>query len=122
MIWLVHGQEDGSRPRESLSKILPPSTQKYTTVCIFCCWDSGTLRRLNGDLRKSFGLALRAFRESRGLTQLQLAERSDLHLNAVGLLERGERMPALDTVFALAKGLGCKPQELVQKAAESGKG
>lgn len=33
--------------------------------------------------------------------------------NYVGILERGQKLPTLDTLVALAKALGCGPAELL---------
>lgn len=54
-----------------------------------------------------FADALRRLRESRSLTQEELAERSGVSAKAVGALERGERRrPYPHTVRSLADGLG----------------
>jgi predicted ATPase/transcriptional regulator with XRE-family HTH domain len=55
----------------------------------------------------SFAEMLRALRESRSLTQEELAERAGVTVKAVGALERAERLrPYPHTVRALADGLG----------------
>ena len=55
----------------------------------------------------SFGERLRQLREAAGLTQEELAERSELTPDAIGLLERGQRRhPHPSTVRALADALG----------------
>jgi transcriptional regulator with XRE-family HTH domain len=56
-------------------------------------------------LCRHFGDNLKAVREEKGLTQEELADRTGLHLSAVGKHERGEREPRLFTVIKLAKGL-----------------
>lgn len=54
-----------------------------------------------------FGDVLRALRESRSLTQEELADRAGLTVKAVGALERGERRrPYPHTVRSLATALG----------------
>jgi predicted ATPase/DNA-binding XRE family transcriptional regulator len=59
-----------------------------------------------GDER-TFAASRRAFRESRSLTQEELAARSGLTVKAIGALERGERRrPFPHTVRALADALG----------------
>jgi predicted ATPase/DNA-binding XRE family transcriptional regulator len=55
----------------------------------------------------TFGEQLRQYREARGLTQEELAERAALTPNGIGALERGERRrPYPDTVRRLADALG----------------
>lgn len=53
----------------------------------------------------AFGRVLRSHRERKGWSQLKLAEAADLHINAVGLIERGERSPNLPTIFSLCRAL-----------------
>lgn len=62
-----------------------------------------------------FGQVIRELRNQNGLSQEHLAHRSGLHRNAIGLLERGERTPSIETLFALSKGLGIKPSTLIAK-------
>ena len=63
-----------------------------------------------------FGKAVRVRRRAAGLSQERLAERSDLHRNYVGGVERGERNVGYLSVLALARGLGCPPAALVADA------
>lgn len=51
-------------------------------------------------------------RKSAGLTQEELAFRASLHRTEVGLLERGERTPRIDTLAKLAGALGVDPAVL----------
>jgi transcriptional regulator with XRE-family HTH domain len=60
-----------------------------------------------------FGSRVRSRRLSAGLSQEVLAERSGLHRNYVGSLERGERNVALLNILRLAEALACDPSELV---------
>ena len=71
----------------------------------------------------AFGEAIRALRKARGLTQELLAEKTDLHVNYVSLVERGLSAPALDTICALADALGLTVSELaveMEKHAKRG--
>jgi transcriptional regulator with XRE-family HTH domain len=56
-------------------------------------------------LRKTFGLRLREVRLARGLTQEQLAEKLDVSLNFLNLIERGERAPSFVTLERITKVL-----------------
>ena len=57
------------------------------------------------DVVEAFGAVVRAERQQRQLTQSDLALRAGLHLQFVSRVERGESVPSLVTVFALADAL-----------------
>jgi transcriptional regulator with XRE-family HTH domain len=48
-----------------------------------------------------------------GLTQEQLAERANFHVNYVGGIERAGRNPSIESLVALAKALELSPKELM---------
>jgi len=60
-----------------------------------------------------FGARLSARRRAAGLSQAELAEAVDLTSNYVSLLERGQKLPTLDTLVRLAKKVGATPGELL---------
>ena len=49
---------------------------------------------------------LRRLRKERGWSQLELAERADLSVNYVSLIERAERLPSMEVIIQLAGVLG----------------
>jgi transcriptional regulator with XRE-family HTH domain len=57
------------------------------------------------DLRQEFGDCLKEQREAAGLTQERLAELAGMDRTTISLYERGERMPGLDSILKLIKGL-----------------
>ena len=75
---------------------------------------------------ETFGEQLRRYREARGLSQEELAERAALTANGIGALERGERRrPYPDTVRRLADALGldeAQRAELVGSIARTPRG
>ena len=58
------------------------------------------------EIARRFGANLRKVRKQADLNQEEVAFRSGLHRTEIGLLERGERMPRIDTVVKLAGALG----------------
>ena len=60
----------------------------------------------------TFGRAVRRRRIALGLSQEELADRSGLHRNYIGGIERGERNVGIKAVFALARGLACDATDL----------
>ena len=66
------------------------------------------------DYLKQFAQKVRALRESQGLSQEKLAERSDLHRTYIGMVERLERNPSLVCIHKIANGLGVHITELFQ--------
>lgn len=61
-----------------------------------------------------FGDNLRLHRKRAKLSQEELAVRASIHRTEVGLLERGERTPKIDTLIKVAGGLEVAPAELVR--------
>lgn len=65
------------------------------------------------DIAERFGANLRRARKQSGLSQEALAVRASLHRTEIGLLERGERLPRIDTATKLAGGLGVALSDLL---------
>lgn len=66
------------------------------------------MRRAPLELSDAFAQVVKKHREQKGLSRSLLAEKSGLHQTYIGLLERGQRSPNLDTAQAIAKALGVK--------------
>jgi transcriptional regulator with XRE-family HTH domain len=64
-------------------------------------------------LRRRFGENLIRLRNRVDLSQVETAKRSGLHLTEVSLLERGLRLPRLDTIVKLAGAVEAEPCQLL---------
>lgn len=60
------------------------------------------------EVARRFGENLRAVRAQAGLSQEEVGFRASLHRTEVGLLERGARVPRIDTLIKIAAALGVR--------------
>ncbi len=61
---------------------------------------------------KAFGKHLRKLREDRLLSQENLANDSDIPINQIGRIERGEINTTVNTIYSISKALRIEPKEL----------
>ncbi|HEU5062277.1 MAG TPA: helix-turn-helix transcriptional regulator [Solirubrobacterales bacterium] len=66
----------------------------------------------------ALGMAVREARTNRGLTLEELAQRADLDLSYISIIERGQRNPTWGTVRMISKGLDIRLSELAHRAEE----
>ena len=66
-----------------------------------------------GDLQKTVGRNLRAYRMERGLSQEAFAEVLGVHRTYMGGVERGERNLTLKSVERMAEKLGMEVRDLL---------
>lgn len=60
------------------------------------------------EVAKRFGENLRRLRKRADISQEELGLRCSLHRTEIGLLERGARVPRIDTLIKIASGLGVR--------------
>lgn len=65
-------------------------------------------------MKRQIGERLRHYRKQAGLSQEEAGIRASLHRTEIGLLERGERLPRVDTLIKLAGALGVSAGELLE--------
>ena len=65
------------------------------------------------NIKEKFGIHLRAHRTEKDMSLRELATKSELNHNKIGLIESGSTDLQLTTIFKLAKGLGIEPKELL---------
>lgn len=63
---------------------------------------------------------IRNARHVANITQMELAERMDCHLNCIGRIERGQVNPSLTTIIKIANALGVKAHELLPEVELKG--
>lgn len=60
------------------------------------------------------GQVIREKREAKNLTQIQVAEKSQLDRNYIGMVERGERNPSYLSLIKIANGLDMQVFQLIK--------
>lgn len=68
--------------------------------------------------RSQFAKRVRRLRKSANLSLEKAAERGDITANFWGDVERGKKVPSLDTIVAMAKGLSLSPRILLSLERE----
>ncbi|WP_236019544.1 helix-turn-helix domain-containing protein [Fuscibacter oryzae] len=74
--------------------------------------------RSNEPLITAFSAVLRKARMNAGLTQEELAERADVSVRFISLLENGKRQPSLSALAAVSAGLNI-PMSVMLTIVES---
>lgn len=67
------------------------------------------------DWLRIVGANVKRLRQARGLTQEEVAFRSDIDLTYLGGIERGRRNPSLLVMARIAKALSTEPADLVRR-------
>ncbi|MDP3993256.1 MAG: helix-turn-helix transcriptional regulator [bacterium] len=62
---------------------------------------------------KQLGEKLRKVREHSGLTQAEVANKADIHVNYYARIERGEENPSFEKLQNIMKALGIKSLDLL---------
>ena len=70
---------------------------------------------MEGNLQKTFGRSLRAYRRSRGLSQEHFAEIIGVHRTYMGGVERGERNLTLKSIERIAARIDIPALELLNE-------
>ena len=68
----------------------------------------------------SIGKYLRKYRREKGLSQEALAEKINLSSNYIGLLERGKKVPSLETFIDLVNALDISADMLLCEVVNTG--
>ena len=58
-----------------------------------------------GSIASLIGNRIRMYRTKKGLSQAKLAEKSGCHHTYIGSIERGEKVPTIDTIYNICEAL-----------------
>ncbi len=70
-------------------------------------------------IESEFGRILKKLRLEKNISQVELAELSQLDRTFISLLERGLRQPSLTSIFQIAIALKVRPSEIVEGVEQS---
>lgn len=70
------------------------------------------------ELVDEIGRSIKALRHTRGMTQSELAEESDLDRSYISSIEKGDRNPTVDTIARIAESLNLTFAELMEEATK----
>lgn len=84
-------------------------------ISVFCTLIGGVVVELN-----SIGRNIRKYRLMRKLRQEDLAEKADLSINYVGAIERGEKIPSLETLLVIINALGVSADMILADVIDNG--
>lgn len=68
----------------------------------------------------TIGKNIRKFREAKKLRQEDLAEKAELTTNYIGMIERGKKIPALDTFIKILNALGVSADMVLSDVLDNG--
>ena len=63
---------------------------------------------------RSIGENIRKYRKAKKMTQESLAERAGLSVNYIGSIERGEKLPSLETFITIVNQIGVSADYILQ--------
>ena len=69
---------------------------------------------------ETIGMNMRRFRIEKNLRQEDVAERTGLSANYIGMLERGEKLPALDTFINICNALKVSSDQILTDVLDAG--
>ena len=74
-----------------------------------------------GDVQyNSFGKNIRRFRTEKKMRQEDLAERAGLSTNYIGMVERGEKIPSLESFIGIVNALGVSADMILADVLDTG--
>ena len=110
-LWFSLYQAEGYQ-QEAKRTPVTPGAPRLDAQRATRAWLEGMSRHM----KTQFSIGLRLGREKTGVTQQQIAEIAEFTPNAVAMIERGERVPNLETAARLCWALdiasGATPEEI----------
>lgn len=91
-----------------------------STLKTYTISDSSTLIGGGEVQYNSIGTNIRKFRTEKKLRQEDLAERAGLSANYIGMVERGEKIPSLESFISIVNALGVSADMVLHDVLETG--
>ena len=113
-----------SMPVPSLSRVhnslCGVNQNKTTVLCPYFVFvgNLAWMAQSHSAMSDAFSQVVKKHREKKGISRAALAEMAGLHQTYVGLLEREERSPNLDTAKAIADALGLPLTRMISEAEQ----
>lgn len=85
------------------------------TISVYDTLIGGVVVRL-----ETIGKNIRKYRLMKKLRQEDLAEKADLSINYVGAIERGEKIPSLETLLVIINALGVSADMILADVIDTG--
>ena len=85
------------------------------TISVYDTLTGGVVVRL-----ETIGKNIRKYRLMKKLRQEDLAEKADLSINYVGAIERGEKIPSLETLLVIINALGVSADMILADVIDTG--
>lgn len=70
-------------------------------------------KKIRKAILMDFAKTIRKRRYELEMTQEELAEKADFHVNYIGGIERAQRNPSLESIVLLARALRMSPKDLM---------
>ncbi len=96
------------------SSTMSPITADYSQRT--CRDGEDTLRRVPHVQKQFIGRILRRKREALGISQEELAARSEVDRSYISILERGLKSPTIETLEKICAALGTLPEHVIEEA------
>ena len=70
-------------------------------------------------IKRTLGMVIREKRKIAGLSQTELANKSDITRNFISLIERGDKQPTACKIFSIANAMKILPSDIIREVEKN---